>query len=434
MNKIRTWLQKPKACNVQKSEQQLLSQFCCADADLSRLAAELDVLGSRREDQPRPLLDEHLRCCQENILTILNQMMDVCFHGNRTSKDFWVKFPEEFRHELAAECVAAGSSPLKQEAEGVAQQLTSGVARRQAGRDGSICPEMFHRALRRLDALLGGAGPRDLQLQQLTVLFCETTCRALQRGYISQTMIDQYEPTLMVTIPRLAILCGLLLFPVAALQLDGATADLSELFRPFQSRLRTIRDLLRTLTEEELWALEQKLCVTQELEANGRYSSAGTVEATRCFPACGSLSSLRRQGGVTPSSDFDLSCLVKCDVKEAEQQSGRFQQPADQMSGFLRLPSPNLSAGPSCIPKPNPSPKYRLGSSPGLFSSFRPVSSPLLPNLNPPLGTRDDDSFPSSPPSLLSFPPSLPSSPSPSLPSSPLPGSGWKPLYNGART
>ena len=42
-------------------------------------------------------------------------------------------------------------------------------------------------------------------LQEVTVLFCETVSRALRLGLLTQDMLDDYDPALMFTIPRLAI-------------------------------------------------------------------------------------------------------------------------------------------------------------------------------------------------------------------------------------
>lgn len=66
----------------------------------------------------------------------------------------------------------------------------------------------------------------------------------------------------MFTIPRLAIVAGLLIFPDGPLCLDRG--ELSEMFRPFRSLLLKIRELLWTLTRPELCALERALCSSEE--------------------------------------------------------------------------------------------------------------------------------------------------------------------------
>ena len=42
-------------------------------------------------------------------------------------------------------------------------------------------------------------------LQEVMVLFSETIQRALQKKLVTQDMLDDYDPALMFTIPRLAI-------------------------------------------------------------------------------------------------------------------------------------------------------------------------------------------------------------------------------------
>nr|XP_005894497.1 PREDICTED: uncharacterized protein LOC102281899 [Bos mutus] len=57
-----------------------------------------------------------------------------------------------------------------------------------------------------VSAMVPVKSPREYYVQQeVIVLFCETVERALDFGYLTQDMIDDYEPALMFTIPRLAI-------------------------------------------------------------------------------------------------------------------------------------------------------------------------------------------------------------------------------------
>lgn len=86
--------------------------------------------------------------------------------------------------------------------------------------------------------------------------------RALKLGLLSQEQVDSCDPALMFTIPRLAIVSGLLIFPDGPLCLDHG--DLSDMFRPFRSLLLKIRELLWTLNRSELGALERALCSVEE--------------------------------------------------------------------------------------------------------------------------------------------------------------------------
>lgn len=57
--------------------------------------------------------------------------------------------------------------------------------------------------------------------------------RALEMGLLSQDQVDQCDPALMFTIPRLAIVAGLLIFPHGPLSLFSPDL-MSDMFRPFR--------------------------------------------------------------------------------------------------------------------------------------------------------------------------------------------------------
>jgi hypothetical protein len=60
---------------------------------------------------------------------------------------------------------------------------------------------------------------------------------------LTQEMVDDYDPALMFTIPRLAIVSGLLIFPDGPLCLDRTPADMSEMFRPFRVSINDFRSV-----------------------------------------------------------------------------------------------------------------------------------------------------------------------------------------------
>ncbi|CDQ56182.1 unnamed protein product [Oncorhynchus mykiss] len=198
--------------------------------------------------------------------------MDECIPGDRANRDFCVKFPEEIRHDnlagqlwFGAECLAAGSIIMNREIESMAMRplakdLTHSleevrnITRDQALRDLNFYTDRMRDTLRHFDSLFAEfelsyvsamvpvKSPREYYVQQdVIVLFCETVERALKLGYLSQDMIDDYEPALMFTIPRLAIVCGLVVYGEGPLNLDRKPGDMSELFRPFRTLLKKIR-------------------------------------------------------------------------------------------------------------------------------------------------------------------------------------------------
>ncbi|XP_074548640.1 lateral signaling target protein 2 homolog isoform X2 [Halichoeres trimaculatus] len=306
MNRFRKWLYKPK-----RTDPQLLAQFYYADEELNQVATELDSLDGRKDPQRCTLLVNQFRSCQDNVLNIINQIMDECIPTDRANRDFCVKFPEEIRHDnlagqlwFGAECLAAGSIIMNREIESIAMRplakdLTRSleevrnITRDQALRDLNLYTDRMKDALRHFDSLFAEfelsyvsamvpvKSPKEYYVQQeVIVLFCETVERALKLGYLTQDMIDDYEPALMFTIPRLAIVCGLVVYAEGPLNLDRKSDDMSELFRPFRTLLKKIRDLLQTLTEEELLTLERNLCISQDGEL-----SAGQELATNSSQA-----------------------------------------------------------------------------------------------------------------------------------------------------
>ncbi|XP_034419180.1 lateral signaling target protein 2 homolog isoform X3 [Cyclopterus lumpus] len=292
MNRFRKWLYKPK-----RTDPQLLAQFYYADEELNQVATELDGLDGRKDPQRCTLLVNQFRSCQDSVLNIINQIMDECIPNDRANRDFCVKFPEEIRHDnlagqlwFGAECLAAGSIIMNREIESIAMRplakdLTRNleevrnITRDQALRDLNLYTDRMKDALRHFDSLFAEfelsyvsamvpvKSPKEYYVQQeVIVLFCDTVERALKLGYLTQDMIDDYEPALMFTIPRLAIVCGLVVYSEGPLNLDRKSEDMSELFRPFRTLLKKIRDLLQTLNEEEIMTLEKHLCITQDGE------------------------------------------------------------------------------------------------------------------------------------------------------------------------
>ncbi|XP_036847937.1 lateral signaling target protein 2 homolog isoform X5 [Manis javanica] len=329
MNRFRKWLYKPK-----RSDPHLLAQFYYADEELNQVAAELDSLDGRKDPQRCTLLVSQFRSCQDNVLNVINQIMDVCIPQDRAPRDFCVKFPEEIRHDnlagqlwFGAECLAAGSIIMNRELESMAmrplaKELTRsledvrGALRDQALRDLSTYTEKMREALRHFDVLFAEfelsyvsamvpvKSPREYYVQQeVIVLFCETVERALGFGYLTQDMIDDYEPALMFTIPRLAI----------------------------------VWDLLQTLTEEELHTLERSLCISQDVEFPIQADSQVSPALAPAFPAPLPPEELLSAKAKNPEAE--LACSMQYDDQELEQLNRMVHRAGDEMSSLLSPPS-----------------------------------------------------------------------------------------------
>ncbi|KAM6136427.1 lateral signaling target protein 2 homolog [Phoenicopterus ruber ruber] len=362
MNRFRKWLYKPK-----RTDPQLLAQFYYADEELNQVAAELDSLDGRKDPQRCTLLVNQFRSCQDNVLNIINQIMDECIPHERANRDFCVKFPEEIRHDnlagqlwFGAECLAAGSIIMNREIESMAMRplakdLTRSleevrnIIRDQALRDLNLYTEKMKDSLKHFDVLFAEfelsyvsamvpvKSPKEYYVQQeVIVLFCETVERALRLGYLTQDMIDDYEPALMFTIPRLAIVCGLVVYSEGPLNLDHKPDDMSELFRPFHTLLRKIRDLLQTLTEDELHTLERNLCISQDVDfpvrADPEVPSVITPGIAATLPA-------KELSAKAENTEAELACSMQYDEQELEQLNRMVHRVGDEMSSLLSPPS-----------------------------------------------------------------------------------------------
>ncbi|XP_057714948.1 lateral signaling target protein 2 homolog isoform X2 [Corythoichthys intestinalis] len=437
MNRFRKWLYKPK-----RTDPQLLAQFYYADDELNQVAAELDSLDGRKDPQRCTLLVNQFRSCQDSVLNIINQIMDECIPCDRANRDFSVKFPEEIRHDnlagqlwFGAECLAAGSIIMNREIESIAMRplakdLTRSleevrnITRDQALRDLNFYTDRMKDALRHFDSLFAEfelsyvsamvpvKSPKEYYVQQeVIVLFCETVERALKLGYLTQDMIDDYEPALMFTIPRLAIVCGLVVYSEGPLDLNRKAEDMSELFRPFRTLLKKIRDLLQTLTEVELLMLERNLCISQEGElptGQEQTTSNAPAHIEENQPSRSSSNVTSKTGGddeqkhlslfVCPSHEEDLAevekgweevesekgeqtedllceeaeeaelaCSMQYDEEELEQLNMMVYRVGDEMSTLLSPPSQGQS--PARVPN-----RGDVGSASGASST---EASPL---------------------------------------------------------
>ncbi|XP_009998553.1 PREDICTED: lateral signaling target protein 2 homolog isoform X4 [Chaetura pelagica] len=293
--------------------------------------------------------------------------MDECIPHERANRDFCVKFPEEIRHDnlagqlwFGAECLAAGSIIMNREIESMAMRplakdLTRSleevrnIIRDQALRDLNLYTEKMKDSLKHFDVLFAEfelsyvsamvpvKSPKEYYVQQeVIVLFCETVERALRLGYLTQDMIDDYEPALMFTIPRLAIVCGLVVYSEGPLNLDHKPEDMSELFRPFHTLLRKIRDLLQTLTEDELHTLERNLCISQDLDfpvrSDPEVPSVIAPVVTATLPA-------QELSAKAENTEAELACSMQYDEQELEQLNRMVHRVGDEMSSLLSPPS-----------------------------------------------------------------------------------------------
>lgn len=290
MYSLRKWFYRPK-----KEDSSKLALFYWADEELSMVATELDSFDGRTDPERCSILVSQLRICQDKVLSICNDIMEDAIPDMRANRDFRAKFPDDVVHEnlagqlwFGAECLAAGSNIIHRETESasmrpLAKALTRALEnvrcllREQSLKNVLGYSDKVREALRIFDRLFAEfelcyvsamvpiKSAKEYHLQQeIVVLFSETLIRALKLELVTQDMIDDYDPSLMFTIPRLAIVWGLLLYPDGPFNVERESPDMSELFRPFCNLLFKIRDLLWTLTDSELRTLEKVLCSLDE--------------------------------------------------------------------------------------------------------------------------------------------------------------------------
>ncbi|KAM9311643.1 lateral signaling target protein 2 homolog [Gastrophryne carolinensis] len=296
---VRRWLNRPK-----KSDPRPLAKFFHIDEEVNAIVNELQCLDVRKDPQNYLVQLSQLHKSQERMLSLLEHILEQCVPTKRRQRDYHLKFPDDIvNHTMtthllfAAELIVGGTYVEVEEADGVllrplAQKLLRSletlrrILREQSLEDPAIYPETAHKALLEYDDLCAEFELRYMSLvvsiktpeeiyeqQEVAVLFCETVSRALQRGYLTQEMIDNCEPELMISIPRLAIISGLLIFPDGPLNLQKTPEDMCELFSPFHGLLRKIRELLCILTEKELLSLERALCSASSLDPSVHLSS-----------------------------------------------------------------------------------------------------------------------------------------------------------------
>nr|XP_031361934.1 lateral signaling target protein 2 homolog [Lonchura striata domestica] len=378
---LRRWLRRPK-----RSDPRLLSQFFFADERVTRVVAEINGLDAELDPQQYLVLLNQLHLSQAHLLAVLERIMEECIPTQRHSRDYLVKFPEELlvdnlgNHMLfAAECLLAGTFLEMEESDGAqlipqarnllcSLELVRTVLREQSLSQPNSYPEPVRAVLIQFDrlfaefelsyvsSLVAVKSPDEIfRQQEIIVLFCETVERALHLGYLTQEMIDGYEPLLMFTIPRLAIISGLLIYPEGPLSLERSPEEMSRVFSPFYSLLKKIRDLLWVLSAEELCLLERSLCTAEQedpcspdggaavpsADPPAPFSLPEVPNATQPLPTCTTrLGPPRAMDGL--GTDRQQGCAVG---REQDQDGKSHTIPGVMVTSPLRSPQP-LESGP----------------------------------------------------------------------------------------
>lgn len=272
--------------------------------------------------------------------------MDELLDEDRACRAFRAKFPEEVLQEslsgqlwFGAECLSAGSAILNREVESaemrpLAKAVTKSLDNvRNLLRDQCLrnntpnspylkldihnqATETLYESLKIFDrlfaefellyvsAMVQVKSKQEHEIQELIcVLFSETLQRALKLKLLDQEQVDTYDPSLMFSIPRLAIVSGLIIFNQGPLNMDQSSDQLSEMFRPFRKLLVKMRDYLRTLNKNELYQLEKLLCTNEPVILTQSKPDDSTVE---CHETTNDVSTTTNVT-IVPSSDKALT-------------------------------------------------------------------------------------------------------------------------------
>ncbi|XP_074602263.1 lateral signaling target protein 2 isoform X2 [Brevipalpus obovatus] len=282
-----------------------LLQFYYADEELTMISSELDTFDGRRDPSRCTNLVNQLRAAQDKVITLLFRLMDE-WNCERASRDFRIKFPDDILVEndngeslngqiwFGAECLAAGSNIMNHDRESeylrpIAKNLTIKIDQlrlelkhfctdleeklERIGLDLMLKLEQFDRIFADFEyeyvkTMMPIKSIEEIQQQQdLMVLFSETVQSALERKLLSQDEFDECEPTVIINIPRLAIIHGLVRCGMESPILRRNKKDLSPVFKPFHSRLLRIHSLLQALRPVETEFLE-RLLINKECSAN----------------------------------------------------------------------------------------------------------------------------------------------------------------------
>ena len=334
---LRGWLWRPR-----KNEGQPLSLFYYADNELKKVVRELDSFDGAREPRRCEALIEKLRENQHKLLVIIEKILaDV--NDVRSSREYRLKFPDDVQEDLqgfyaplwfGAECLAAGSVIENREAESVllrplAKTLVQAIidmrseVRAQAIRDPTSYGRQVRESLAAFDLAWTEFESQYVrclvpvktteqfsQQQDVIVLFSESLNRALEKDLVRQDMIDDYEPELMFTIPRLAIIYGLFHSP-AFIPLDDDS--IPYLFKEYKSDLLFVKQCLETLDRSSIDMLERRLCNLSNENMFTPFSSPMALKYVNGYsgedsgePSC-SKSNRNGESEASGSSNFDKS-------------------------------------------------------------------------------------------------------------------------------
>eukprot|EP01134_Creolimax_fragrantissima_P001706 CFRG1706T1 len=255
---------------------------------LKQVIRELETAGDDSDTQE---LIENMHQCQ---CAVLDSLENIYEEGKfyREPRDYRAKFPTEVRDELqskfwetllfAAELIADGrvlegreeaTVAIQPAAAGLCEafEACSRVLRAQAKRNPMVynTPKVVE-TLRHFDMswihfeylYVHAVMPCKTLLQydekmHMTVMFSEAVMRGLKNRTITVDQMEYYDPQVMFTIPRLAVLSCVLLNP--------NTAEGYSLLKPYTKQLDSIKLKVSRLNSQNMRDLENSLSATEDI-------------------------------------------------------------------------------------------------------------------------------------------------------------------------
>lgn len=318
--------------------------------------------------------------------------MDELLGEDRACRAFRAKFPEEVLQEslagqlwFGAECLSAGSAILNREVESaemrpLAKAVTKSLDNvRNLLRDQCLrnntpnspnlrldlndqSTETLYESLKIFDrlfaefellyvsAMVQVKTKQEHEMQELIcVLFSETLQRALKLGILDQEQVDTYDPSLMFSIPRLAIISGLIIFNKGPLNMDQSSDQLSEMFRPFRKLLIKMRDYLRTLNKVELFQLEKLLCTNEEISLTQEQKPEEETKPTPPPTTTTNVTIVPSSDALTTSKSnenfYSIEKGSKTDDWVAEEAEGADDEAEEENSNYESLVTADCATG-----------------------------------------------------------------------------------------
>lgn len=243
------------------------------------------------------------RYAQDKVMQLLFQLMDE-WSCDRASRDYRQKFPEDLLNDnengetfngqiwFSAECLASGSDIMDHEEESnmlrpLAKVLTNHLDQirillRQASSTVQNKIAFYLDLIARLEhfdrlftafefeyvkAMLPIKTVDDIERQQdLTVLFSEALAKAIRRQLIRQSHVDECNPSVMISLPRLAIVHGLVYCGNSSTILKRYKHQLPTVLRAYHNLLHRIRHMLMSLSPAQVLLLERMLANEENVD------------------------------------------------------------------------------------------------------------------------------------------------------------------------